>query len=104
MRILEPATPPAPASTGESALTAAFGLRDRLAAALGAAAGATRPPVPSEGDDVFTFAGQEVRVRDKVRVESQDPSLMAAMAKLNALERTVALARRALDIVMGKDE
>lgn len=48
--------------------------------------------------------GQEVKVREKVRVESQDPSLMAVMAKLSALEHGVAVSRKALDIVMGKDE
>lgn len=43
-------------------------------------------------------------MREKVRVESQDPSLMAALAKLGALEHTVGLSRRALDVVMGKEE
>lgn len=57
-----------------------------------------------EVDQVFTFKGQEVKVKEKVRVESQDPNLMAAMAKLNALERSVALGRKALDIVMGQEE
>ncbi|KAK5114258.1 hypothetical protein LTR85_010323 [Meristemomyces frigidus] len=74
-------------------------LRERLATALGGG----RPAFHDEAHEVFIYKGQEVRVRDKVRVESQDPSLMAAMAKLGALERNVALSRRALDIVMGKD-
>jgi hypothetical protein len=52
---------------------------------------------------VFAYKGQEVRVRDKVRVESQDPSLIAAMAKLGALERHIAMSRRSLDVVMGQD-
>jgi hypothetical protein len=56
-----------------------------------------------EIDQIFTYKGQEVKVKEKVRVESQDPNLMAAMAKLNALERSVALGRKALDIVMGED-
>ncbi|KAI5364534.1 Putative RAVE subunit 2/Rogdi protein [Septoria linicola] len=76
-----------------------FGLRERLATALGG----PRQAVHDEAQEVFTYKGQEVRVRDKVRVESQDPSLMAAMAKLGALERNVALSRRALDVVMGRD-
>jgi len=75
-------------------------LRERLATALGG----PKPAFHDEAHEVFTYNGQEVRVRDKVRVESQDPSLMAAMAKLRALERNVALSRRALDVVMGRDE
>lgn len=74
-------------------------LRERLTTALGGA----RPVFHDEAHEVFMYKGQEVRVRDKVRVESQDPSLMAAMAKLGALERNVALSKRALDIVMGKE-
>jgi hypothetical protein len=61
-------------------------------------------PIHDEVDQVFTFKGHEVKVKEKVRVESQDPNLMAAMAKLNALERTVALGRKALDIVMGHED
>lgn len=74
-------------------------LRERLATALGAG----RPAFHDEAHEVFHYKGQEVRVREKVRVESQDPSLMSAMAKLGALERNVALSRRALDVVMGKE-
>jgi hypothetical protein len=55
-------------------------------------------------DKLFTFKGQEVTVKEKIRVESQDPNLMAAMAKMNALERSVALGRKALEIVMGKED
>lgn len=43
-------------------------------------------------------------MREKVRVESQDPSLMAVMAKLSALEHVVVGARRNLAIVMGQDD
>lgn len=53
---------------------------------------------------MFLFKGQEVRVREKVRVESQDPSLLAIMAKLSALEHGVGVARRSLAIVMEVDE
>lgn len=76
-----------------------FSIRDRLAHALGA----PRAPSHDEADETFSFKGHEVRVKDKVRVESQDPSLMAAMAKLGALEHSVAVSRRALDVVMGKE-
>jgi Rogdi leucine zipper containing protein len=89
-----------PTSGSTSDFNSALSFRDRLAVALGA----PRPPTHDEGNEVFTFKGQEVRVREKVRVESQDPSLMAAMAKLNALERSVALARKALNMVMDNDE
>lgn len=76
-----------------------FSLRDRLATALGA----SRQVSHDEADETYTFRGHEVRVRDKIRVDSQDPSLMAAFAKLAALDNSVAIARRALDVVMGKD-
>ena len=45
-----------------------------------------------------------MRVREKVRVESQDPSLMSVMAKLSALEHAVGVARRSLAIVMEVEE
>ncbi|ORY11527.1 RAVE subunit 2/Rogdi [Clohesyomyces aquaticus] len=77
-----------------------FSIRDRLAVALGGA----RPPVHDEADRTFTYRGQEVRVKEKIRVESQDPALISAMAKLNALEHSVTLSRKALNIVMGRDE
>ncbi|TKA74254.1 hypothetical protein B0A55_05679 [Friedmanniomyces simplex] len=83
---------PAPSYTG-------FSIRERLAGVLGGG----KPAFHDEAHEVFVYKGQEVRVKEKVRVESQDPSLMAAMAKLGALERNVALARRALDVVMGRE-
>ncbi|KAF2150211.1 hypothetical protein K461DRAFT_296586 [Myriangium duriaei CBS 260.36] len=75
-------------------------IRNRLAAALGA----VQAPLHDEHDEAFTYRGQQVRVKEKVRVETQDPSLMAALAKLSALEHTVALMRRALDVVMGVEQ
>lgn len=87
-----------PANAGGQSYSG-FSLRERLATALGGG----RQAFHDEAHEVFNYKGQEVRVRDKVRVESQDPSLMAAMAKLGALERNVALSRRALDVVMGKE-
>jgi hypothetical protein len=85
-----------PTSSNQN-LFGGFSLRDRLATALGAAP----RPLHDEAGEVFIFHGETVRVRDKVRVETQDPSLMAALAKLSALERSVALSRKALGIVMG---
>lgn len=77
-----------------------FSFRDRLAVALGGA----RPPMHDEADRSFTYRGHEVRVKEKIRVESQDPALMSAMAKLNALEHSLMLSRKALHIVMGREE
>ncbi|KAF2433010.1 hypothetical protein EJ08DRAFT_647758 [Tothia fuscella] len=78
----------------------AFSFRDRVAVALGA----SKAQPHDEMGAVFVYKGQKVTVREKLRVESQDPNLMAAMAKLNALERSVALGRKALDMVMEKDD
>jgi hypothetical protein len=96
VRTLEPVAP----SSAPSDYLSPFNLRDRLAVALGA----SKAQPHDEMDQVFTYKGEEVTVREKVRVDSQDPNLMAAMAKMNALERSVALGRKALDVVMGKDD
>ncbi|KAI9891363.1 MAG: hypothetical protein M1814_002876 [Vezdaea aestivalis] len=77
-----------------------FGFREGVARALGVG----RKAEHDEAEEVVEWRGKEVRVREKVRVESQDPSLMAALAKLAALEHTVLAARRALGVVMGEDE
>ncbi|KAH8662412.1 RAVE subunit 2/Rogdi [Xylariales sp. PMI_506] len=45
----------------------------------------------------------QVYVREKVRVESADPSLMSLSAKLGALAHTLSMARRNLGTVMGED-
>ena len=42
-------------------------------------------------------------MREKVRVESQDPSLMAVMAKLSALGHAVGGWRLKVGMVMGED-
>ncbi|KAK5130345.1 hypothetical protein LTR08_002185 [Meristemomyces frigidus] len=106
VRTLEPAhphtgtsTPLALAAGASSPSYSGLSLRERLSTALGGG----RLAFHDEAHEIFMYEGQEVRVRDKVRVESQDPSLMAVMAKLGALERNVALSKRALDIVMGKE-
>lgn len=97
-----------PATAGTP--TSSFGAADALGGAgllslrqrLGLAA---RLPEHDESDRTFACrGGREVRVREKVRVESQDPSLMALMAKLSALEHGVGVARRMLGCVMGKGE
>jgi hypothetical protein len=45
----------------------------------------------------------EVFVREKLRVESADPSLLSLSAKLTALGHTLAVARRNLAAVMGEE-
>jgi len=66
------------------------------------AIGAQRRLEHDEMDSTFTYRGEEVRVREKLRVESStDPSLLSVMAKLGQLERTVEAARLALGIVSG---
>lgn len=54
----------------------------------------------SNGDDK---PHAEVYVREKVRVESADPSLLSLSAKLGALGHTLSLARRNLAAVMGEE-
>ena len=65
---------------------------------------APKLPEHDEVEQLFSFRGQEAKVREKVRVESQDPTLMAVMAKLSALGHGVAVWRRSLSIVMGVAE
>ncbi|KAI9656945.1 MAG: hypothetical protein M1831_004493 [Alyxoria varia] len=95
VRGLEPTdAPPHPESiTG-------LGIRDRVAVALGA----SKIQTHEELDDTFTYRDMEVRVKEKYRVQSQDPRLLSAMAKLSALEHSVAMSRKALDTVMGKED
>lgn len=73
-----------------------FSLRDRLFG--------PRLPSHDEQNDVFVWQGEEVKVKEKIRVETQDPSLIAVMAKLSALEHEVLKCRASLKIVMGDDE
>lgn len=50
---------------------------------------------------MFEWAGEAVMVREKVRVESQDPSFISLMTKLNALAHGIAGGRSSLALVMG---
>jgi hypothetical protein len=66
------------------------------------AIGAQRRLEHDEMDEVFLYRGEEVRVREKIRVEgSADPSLLSLGAKLGALERVVAERRAGLGVLMG---
>jgi hypothetical protein len=71
---------------------------------LAYAIGAQRRLEHDEMDEVFMYRSEEVRVKEKVRVESADPRLMSVLAKVSALEHTVEGARHGLKIVMGSDD
>lgn len=79
-----------------------FGFRERFAAAVGiayggGASGARQTHgVAGSPEQLFEHRGVAVRVRELVRVEAQDPSLMAAWAKLGGLEHVLAATLRAL--------
>lgn len=65
----------------------------------------TRRLEHDEMDSTFLYRGEEVRVREKVRVESSaDPSLLSVGAKLGQIERVVESCRGSLGVVMGKPE
>ncbi|KAI2056635.1 hypothetical protein LOZ12_000799 [Ophidiomyces ophidiicola] len=81
--------------SGELGLSG-FSLRDRLFG--------TKQSTHDEAGDVFNWRGEDVKVKEKIRVESQDPSLMAVMAKLIALQHETAKLRKALGVVMGDEE
>ncbi|KAL9633447.1 MAG: hypothetical protein Q9204_003392 [Flavoplaca sp. TL-2023a] len=87
-----------PSSTSGPSLTG-LSLRNRLTQIL-----APMPaPRHDEADRTFLYRGTEVKVRDKVRVEAQDPSLMAVGAKLSAVWREVEGWRVRMAIVMGEE-
>lgn len=97
LRALESSTPThTPTAFATDISLTGFSLRDKLFG--------SRHPTHDEAGDVFMWNGEEVRVKEKVRVESQDPSLMAVMAKLTALEHEVMKWLAALKVLMGIDE
>jgi hypothetical protein len=96
LRTLQPINPATPTSFSAEVLTA-LSLRQRLGLVA-------RPPEHSESEQVFTYRGQDVKVKEKIAVQSMDPSLLAVEAKLAALEHGVKVARRCLAAVMGVDE
>ncbi|KAN0069862.1 RAVE subunit 2/Rogdi [Elaphomyces granulatus] len=57
-----------------------------------------------EAGDVFFWRGEEVKVKEKLRVESQDPSLIVIVAKLSALGHEVTKFIASLKVVMGDDD
>ncbi|CEL02880.1 Putative 37S ribosomal protein Rsm22 (Fragment) [Aspergillus calidoustus] len=97
LRTLESSTPThTPTAFASDISLTGFNIRDRLFG--------TRQPAHDEVGDVFSWKGDDVKVREKVRVESQDPSLMAVMAKLTALHHEVVRCKTHLKALMGNDE
>ncbi|GAB1209901.1 hypothetical protein APSETT445_008689 [Aspergillus pseudonomiae] len=97
LRTLESSTPThTPTAFATDISLTGFNLRDRLFG--------TRHRGHDEVGDLFTWKGDEVKVREKIRVESQDPSLMAVMAKLTALQHEVMKWISALKVLMGNED
>ncbi|GKZ25992.1 37S ribosomal protein S22 [Aspergillus brasiliensis] len=97
LRTLESNTPiHTPTAFATDISLTGFNLRDRLFG--------SRHRPHDEAGDVFTWKGDEVKVKEKIRVESQDPSLMAVMAKLTALEHEVMKWISALKVLMGNED
>lgn len=97
LRTLEPSSPAHTPTTFTTDLSlTGFSLRDRLFG--------PRLPPHDETGAVFTWRGEEVKVKEKIRVESQDPSLMAVMAKLTALQYEVLKWIASLKVLMGDDD
>ncbi|KAB8278469.1 RAVE subunit 2/Rogdi [Aspergillus minisclerotigenes] len=97
LRTLESSTPThTPTAFATDISLTGFNLRDRLFG--------TRHRGHDEVGDVFSWKGDEVKVREKIRVESQDPSLMAVMAKLTALQHEVMKWISALKVLMGNED
>lgn len=76
-----------------------------LGSKLAFAIGAQRRIEHDEMEGVWGWNGQDVRVREKVVVESSsDPMMLVLGAKLGALERTVEAGRGCLVSVLGKGD
>lgn len=97
LRTLFPASTSTPSSS-TTATTSLTGLSLRTRLGL-----SPRPPVHDELDQVFRYRGEDVAVKEKVRVESQDPSLMAVMAKLSAVGHAVGGWRVRVAVVRGEE-
>ena len=101
IRTLTPTSPshtPSTPTADSSFSLSGFNLRNRL---LGLG---SKLPTHDEMGELFQWRNrEEVTVREKVRVESGDPSLMSVAAKLSALEHEVGRWRMNVRIVMGDD-
>lgn len=85
-----------PATFASDVSLTGFSLRDRIFG--------SRQRTHDEVNETFKWHEEEVQVKEKVRVESQDPSLMAVMAKLTALEHEVLRWIAALRVLMGNED
>ncbi|KAJ9608401.1 hypothetical protein H2200_007389 [Cladophialophora chaetospira] len=97
VRTLIPTSPGGtPSTPAEGAFSlSGLNLRSRL---LGLG---PKPPNHDEMGEIFEWRGRrDVIVREKVRVESGDPSLMSIAAKISALEHEVARWRMNLRIIL----
>ena len=99
VRTLMPASPSNTPTGDQSFSLAGLNLRGRL---LGLG---PRLPTHDEVGEVFKWRGQhEANVREKVRVESGDPSFISVASKLSALEHEVGRWRDNLRIVMEESD
>lgn len=97
LRTLEPnSAAHAPTAFATDISLTGFNLREKIFG--------PRHPPHDEAGQVFNWKGEEVKVKEKIRVESQDPSLIAAMAKLIVLENEVSKWITALKIVRGEED
>ncbi|KIX01990.1 uncharacterized protein Z518_07929 [Rhinocladiella mackenziei CBS 650.93] len=97
VRTLAPTSPGGtPSTPSDSAFSlSGFNLRSKL---LGLG---PKPPHHDEMGEIYEWRGKEdVIVREKVRVETGDPSLMSIAAKLSALEHEVARWRMNLRVIL----
>ena len=93
VRVLGPAPPPKEGGD-------VFALAGRLGRGLGLGG---KVVVSDEMEGTFEWRGEAVGVREKVRVESMDPGLVAIGAKLGSLGRGVGEWRGKVACVMGEE-
>lgn len=102
LELVPPSDAPKPAFSLASipsltAIDSTSGFGQRFAAAVGLRGG---PRGNGDAqDEVFAYRGMNVKVRERVKVESQDPNLMAVWAKLGGLEHALGLAIKSLAMV-----
>ncbi|RVX70604.1 hypothetical protein B0A52_05256 [Exophiala mesophila] len=97
VRTLSPTSPGGtPSTPTDSAFSlSGFSLRSKL---LGLG---PKPANHDEMGEIFEWRGkQDVVVREKVRVETSDPTLLSVAAKLSALEHEIARCRLNLGIIL----
>lgn len=100
LELIPPSDAPKPAfSLASLGTDSTGGFGQRFAVAVGLRGG---PRGNGDAqDEVYAYRGMNVRVRERVRVESQDPNLMAVWAKLGGLEHALGLAIKSLGMVSG---